>query len=164
MRIVTLTLLLAALGYLNFVRYETPIDVAPLSPRAPVNAGGSGALLASPENDQALDANQLTQVQSLARPVFNRSRRPFKPAAKPKASAKPDVAKANVKRPDFVILGISITGSQRSALMLERGSGTPEWLTVGAELEGFKLVAIEPEIVQVTKAGKSFKFDLYAQN
>jgi len=163
-RIIILGLLLAGLAYVNLIRYETPIEVEALTKRSAQATQAPGSLDGLTK-EGVLDPASLSQVQSLSRPVFNRDRRPYKVAAKPKPAPKPKAQpQVKVDRPNFVLLGVSIAGTQRTALVLDRGNGTPEWLPIGGVLEEFELVSIEPEAISMRKSGKTFTFELYAQN
>ncbi|MCB1385657.1 MAG: hypothetical protein KDJ80_06920 [Nitratireductor sp.] len=162
MRVLALILALAALGYLNFVRYEVPIETDPL----PVTSGLPDDLAAagSSQDVPAPGANgELRQVQTFSRPLFNDKRRPFVKKKQEPAKPKPAAKAAAVKKPDFVILGISETQGVRKALMMQRGGAAAEWLPVGGRLARFEVVEIGDSNVSVRQGDAVFGFDLYPE-
>ena len=73
------------------------------------------------------------------RPLFVATRRPAPEAAVAQAPAMP--------RGKFVLQGVIVQGEQRTALLRERTSGRVHRASAGQEIEGIKVVKIEPEAV-----------------
>ena len=77
------------------------------------------------------------------RPLFLRSRRP--PTETVSAGAGP--ANASAENTPFVLSGVVVVGSQRSAILLESDSGRTISALEGTVVEGWRLESVEPETV-----------------
>lgn len=85
--------------------------------------------------------------QMTARPLFTPTRRPA-PAV--------EVAQAQAfQKGQFVLLGVTIAGNTRIAMLREKANGRLHRLAKGEEVNGIKVAEIDPDSVKMTQGGDS---------
>ena len=92
-------------------------------------------------------AAEQAYAQTTARPLFTPTRRPSPPV---------DVAVAPAfVKGQFVLLGVTIAGNTRIALLREKSNGRIHRVAKGEEVNGIKVAEIDRETVKMTQAGDS---------
>ncbi len=134
-----LVLACAALSYLVYWEFnsygpEPYADIAePLSDQS--------ARKISPEPEFALPPLE-SYAAIVERPLVAASRRPPPPAPE---EPEPDQAGAHAW--PFILSGVVISNDQRMALLLRLSDGSTVRLRVGQEIDGWRIEAIEPDLV-----------------
>lgn len=111
--------------------------------------------------------------ETFARPLFAPGRRPFALLPPP-----PEDAPPLELPPELVVLepppapqadasglalkGVMIGDAIAQALILSAASDTPQWLTTGSEVQGFRLVAIRDDRVILEAGPQKLELKLYA--
>lgn len=151
--------LLATLLLLD--RGETPApDV--VAPRAPSQARPPGAGPAGLPTGNPLAGVRLAELaDTVGRPLFEPSRRPFErsrpaPAAAPVPIAKPA---APPEEPRFKLLGVIMDGS-RSLALLATGDGRSQRLEVGDAVDGWQVDSIKLSEVVLSRSGRKLRLSL----
>lgn len=103
--------------------------------------------------------------QTLATPVFFKSRRPYvppPPAPKPlpKPVAAPPPAPVD---PGLVLGGIMITDGMKKAYLFSKADPRGIWLSEGEAIAGWKLEAIDTMSARLQQAGRSIELQLYPE-
>ncbi|MGZ5048297.1 MAG: hypothetical protein ACXWF0_13810 [Usitatibacter sp.] len=126
---------------------------------ASVGAGGARRPAAPPESKLlppiALAAPEQAYPETAARPLFTPTRRP--------APEAPAAAQSTFQKGQFVLLGVIAVGSNRTAMLREKASGRVVRVEVGREVNGIKVVEIEPETVTLAQGGEQEKLALSVQ-
>lgn len=158
--------LLLGLFWLNLNWLESPVDISPLMPQ-PSSAPRKEGLKASPFAS-ATDLGE-SAAESLARPLFHSSRRPFKAA--PAASEEPppveEVAVSveeppAVAKPSLRLVGVSVSNGQRRILLGLGDEGTAlQWYGVGDSVQGWTVAAISGKAVRLESGVERFTVTLY---
>jgi hypothetical protein len=102
--------------------------------------------------------------QTLERPVFFESRRPYlaPPAPPPPKPVQPVTAPAPpVADPAFRVTGIAIIGGARQAFLHSPENADGVWTREGGAISGWKVSRITAETVTVEQSGRSFELNLY---
>lgn len=84
--------------------------------------------------------------ETAGRPLFTPTRRP--------APEAPAVAQTTFKRDQFVLQGVTIVGDNRIALLREKANGRVHRVERGREVNGIKVVEIQPEVVTLAQGGE----------
>jgi hypothetical protein len=103
-------------------------------------------------------------AQTLARPVFFRSRQPYvPPPPPPQAPPKPVAAPPPVPvDPGFVLGGVAITEAGRKAYIFNKtDAARGAWLTEGETVQGWKVEAIDAGSAKLQQRGRSIDLQLY---
>ncbi|MGO7335782.1 hypothetical protein [Rhizobium leguminosarum] len=151
---------LAILGLFNLVLSRTPVDISPTeiangTGKSPSAEGASGVQPAGVD----LDLQDI-----LSRPVFSPTRREFEPAIAPMAPQPETIAAtppAAISIPAFHLTGVRKIGADVSALLSVGAEGPPDWLPIGATLEGWTLERIDIDSVALRSADQLTIVDLY---
>ena len=117
--------------------------------RAGAAPGGGKVPAAEPKLLPPLAAVSPEQAysQTTARPLFTPTRRPAPPV---------DVAQAPAfVKGQFVLVGVTIAGDTRIAMLREKANGRIHRVEKGREVNGIKVGEIQPEAVTMTQAGDS---------
>ena len=156
---------LGGLGLANWYAANTGIDVSAIVP-APQSAG------ASQNPSQGIGEKELMISElkdTLARPLFNSTRRPDPPgaAATPPAPEAP-VAAAPAALPavseHLQLLGMMRQGQGKArALIRVENATSAAWFDVGAEIGGWRLSEIAGDHVVVESGGQRSKLALYPE-
>jgi len=101
--------------------------------------------------------------QTLARPVFFKSRAPYvppppAPPAVPKPVAVPPPAPVD---PGLVLGGVIITDRARKAYLFSKAEQRGNWLSEGDTIMGWKLEAIDAMSARLRQAGRTIELQLY---
>ena len=114
-----------------------------LSTSSPRKAAPAEAKLLPPV---VATAPEQAYPETAARPLFTPTRRPA-----PEAAA---VAQTTFKRDQFVLQGVTIVGDNRIALLREKANGRVHRVERGKEVNGIKVVEIQPEVVTLALGGE----------
>ena len=103
--------------------------------------------------------------QSMTRPIFSRTRLPFKPP-QPVLPAPPPMPLPAIVPPrqaeeGIALLGIVLSGDTRRALLRLRAFPQGKWVTVGEEVNGWRLSEVAPDRVMLQAVGQSLQLKLY---
>ena len=95
----------------------------------------------------AVVAPEQAYPQTTARPLFTPTRRPAPPV---------EVAQAQAfQKGQFVLLGVTIVGNTRIAMLREKANGRLHRVEKGAEVNGIKVAEVDPDAVKMTQGGDS---------
>jgi hypothetical protein len=137
----------AGLALLVGYQLSQSFPLAPTVTAAPPGAPQlAPAERSAPPRAPAADAVE----QIAARPLFSEGRRPFVPSAVPVADA---VAEPSQPGLALELAGIFLTETDQAALLLAAG-GVPQWLRKGQLIEGWEILAIEQDRVQLRKGAR----------
>jgi len=93
--------------------------------------------------------------ETAARPLFTPTRRPApEPAAQQQAAFQPG---------QFILLGVTMAGDNRIAMLREKSSGRIYRIARGGEINGIKLAAIERDTVTLAMGGQQEQLPLTVQ-
>jgi hypothetical protein len=150
----------AGLGLLVMRATDMPIDVAPVRPQP-----SAGPASDQPTPDAALNtpASIGDFAETLARPLFNPTRRPLPPPAKkPATEAPPPAAQAHASPNNLRLVGMMVRrGSAKRALIRSADQSIASWVEVGADVDGWRVRDIEPDRVVVERGGDTAELMLY---
>jgi hypothetical protein len=121
-------------------------------PGAAARAVASEAKLLPP---LASTAPEVAYPETTARPLFIPTRRPA-----PEAVAAPQ---ATFQKGQFVLQGVIAVGDNRIAMLREKSSGRIFRVERGREVNGIKVVDIQPEAVTLAMGGEEEKLSLNVQ-
>src|SRR5262249_36303227 len=107
-------------------------SVAP-SPDLPESA--NGLLMVKPAR---------AYVETLAHPIFSRTRAPFVPPPPPPPAAQRQVGPPVSVDPGIALGGVAIHGDLKKAYLLSKGGLSGSWVTEGETFMGWKVGSIEP--------------------
>lgn len=162
--------ILCAMGWLNYRWMERPVSLSPI-----VSQAGAPAL--NPDNtlvESGGNTPELRITETLLRPLFHASRRPFVPpppvevaapvvndevALLPAAEQPPAVQPET--RPDVKLSGISISGGTKRALLRLAENPDVRWYSEGDTLEGWIVASITNQAVTMARNEKTFVVPLY---
>ena len=150
--IVALAAALGALALVNWRLAVTPVDVAPQASAEvePEPADTPPAPAAGSPRRRALE--ELTET--LERPLFAPDRRPTPPAKGSPAPAAP-AAEAEPEAAGLRLVGMMrVGGSDHRALIRVPGETHASWVTIGAQIGGWTVRAIEKDKVVVESASR----------
>lgn len=168
--------LLAVLVAVNAGLALRPVDVSPVAPERSLAMAVSATDGVSPPDDGLAMAHG---VESLARPLFHRDRRPFHlaPPPEPEPEEAPEFddvepvieeeapefdSVAAPMLPSVRLLGVSVIGGRKQALLLDEGDATsPQWVAVGESVGGWMLEAVEGDGIALQGGGQRIEIELY---
>lgn len=162
-RFVTIYLatLVAGLGYLNWWRAATPIDISPIASSPASNPGQPNADPSADGVSPPLALADLTET--IKRPLFRADRRP--PAAAPKD--KPELLEAAPAIEASTADGLRFIGTMRTGAATERaliriaGNPAATWVEQGSGIGGWTVKAIEANRVILQRNGDTAELKLY---
>lgn len=157
---------LLSLVLLNLHWLQSPVDVSPVAAKTP----SAREREASARNSSMPNGDASTAVsESLARPLFHRTRRPFQAAPEIIEEAIPvDVPEVvaeqptPVARPPLRLVGLSASnGRHRALLSIGEDGSEPRWYGVGDSVEGWTIDAITSKDVRLGNGNEGFTVALY---
>jgi len=151
----TLLLLIASLVTLNLSLAQWQPDISPLGG---VPAALGSATVPELQLQQApqvsTEARRLATNEILARPLFEVSRRPPPPSAKPQIPVAPKVADAPFPADKYVLVGTMRLPKQPARALLRTGANGPSaWIAEGASLAGWVVKSIGDDRVEFVAYG-----------
>lgn len=151
--------LMAALGAVAVLLLVAIVVEAQLGARLHAQAAANPRKAAATEAKLippvAAVAPEQAYPQTTARPLFTPTRRPAPPV---------DVAQAQAfQKGQFVLLGVTIAGNTRIAMLREKANGRIHRVEKGGEVNGIKVAEIDPEAVKMTQGGDSEVVSLAVQ-
>lgn len=149
--IAALALLAVLLGAVLAVEISTGGPVPP--PGAARRAVPAEAKLLPP---MVAMAPEQAYPETAARPLFVPTRRPA-----PAVVATPQ--QPTIQRNQFVLLGVTIAGETRIAMLRERTSGRLHRVEKGRDINGMKVAEIQPEMVTLAIGGEQEQLSLNVQ-
>ena len=168
LRCLLLLCLVAALGFANWKLAELPIDISPSSPDKA--AGAQTAEPAAGTEDTNPAPRPLAELQeTVARPLFHPSRRLYVAAAEKApelvADAAPEVAELAASAPSrLMLVGLMrVPGGSQRALIRAEGQAFGTWVSLGEEIDGWRLASVEDNRVTIEKSGGKVELLLHAQ-
>lgn len=154
--------MLAGLSYANFEAATQPIDTTAV-PQAPETQAPAVADVAvEPDKVRALE----DFAETITRPLFNDTRRPTPPRAAaeaqpPDAAVQATVAQTPV-RATLRLLGTMQTGARGPrALIQADAAARADWVSVGADVSGWRVTSIRGDTVSVEADGAQSEIKLY---
>jgi hypothetical protein len=103
-------------------------------------------------------------AQTLAHPVFFKSREPFvapPPAPPPVAKAPAPPVNAD---PGLVLAGVMIAGGHRKAYLVNKADSSGTWTSEGETLAGWKVQAVQPTAVKLQQQDRTIELLLYPRH
>ncbi len=139
-----------------------PVDIAPRGSEArTLDLGHSGPAAESGQPGTG-------ETEMLSRPLFSPTRRPYvapvaapppEPQAPPLQAEAPPASGGEIR-----VIGIFLNGGDRQALLVSPRFPEGKWLSVEADVEGWKLARIEADSVQLAGPQGSLNLPLYVDN
>jgi hypothetical protein len=158
---------LSATAWLNLHWAETTLDISPI-----VVKSAPAVLDANGNPDDVLNAALAPGAdlsETLSRPLFHQSRRPFTPA--PVADLTPVVVEEIPKTqsvegqqravPELRLAGISISGDGAHALLGPANGAEMRWYSQGDDVDGWSIAEITSEAVTLAIGESAFIVSLY---
>lgn len=105
-------------------------------------------------------------AQTLARPIFSRSRRPYvAPVASPSAVAavEPVMAAAPVAEPVVTLAAVAINGQTSRALLVSKSHPAGRWMSPGDQVEDWTISTIAADRLTLAIGGRTMTVRLYAE-
>lgn len=99
--------------------------------------------------------------QTLAHPIFFKTREPFVPAPRPAAVA-PNAAPAPVVDPGLILGGVLITPDLKKAYLSSRADPRGTWVSEGESFMGWTVASIDEAGVKLQQQGRTIALQLYA--
>lgn len=161
-----IAVLLLAMGWVNTKWLDQPIDIFPIT------VSREATDLKSANSDQQVPGSPQGGEQigeTFLRPLFYPSRRPFEPAPAPVEvlaveeviEPAPVDAPSIPSLPTMRLVGISLAGSQRRALLGVADGTAVRWYSPGDNVEGWVLSAINQDTVILASGSDNFQLALY---
>jgi hypothetical protein len=143
--------------WLLFLVFEDPALETPAAMHGPVLIPVDRA--ASPLSPRPIKA----YAQTIARPVFYKSREPFVPPPPapppiPKAAAAPPPP---VAQPNFALGGVVITEEAKKAYVVNKANSQGQWIGEGESIMGWTVQSISAAGVRLQQADRTIELDLY---
>lgn len=161
---------LVGFAWLNLNWIETPLDLSPLAPPAAAPSKPLQSASDAP-NREALADSQAELSESLSRPLFHVSRRPFVPASPEQEEAQAPVEEVEevVEQtepppalPELRLAGVSASGERKRALIGEADGPDLHWLALGDSIAGWRVDAITASTVVLTSGDQRVTVALYS--
>ncbi len=148
--------LIAGLAWLNWTIGQLHIDISPLATETPPQAH-SGAHV-DVELAEAVSLSLADFKETVQRPLFLESRRPFtpQPGAPPVTEATSEAAATPILQSasNLQVFGVIYSeGGKRKALLREAQAKTGLWLDPGNMIDGWRIRTIEDRQVVVERDG-----------
>jgi len=158
--VLSLFLLVAAFaGIFRHIR-TTPVDVSQILPThvektQPLAEDWS---IAAP--DTILGDTEISAT--LARPLFNRDRKPFIPPHEPESRPEPseEVVEIQSEASELILLGVSLGGGQSRALVAGQDS-SGNWVRPGDTIQSWTIKEIRSNEVSLTRGNEKAELQLY---
>jgi hypothetical protein len=156
---------LAALAGVNLWLLNIILAGATVDDPAPVAAPAWDAKLSSSGRDDAAAKPISAYRQTLAQPVFFKTREPYvAPPPRPAQAPVPVVAKPPqppVADPGFTVAGIIIGQGVRKAYIHTKSDQQGNWVSEGESLTGWKVQAIDAAGVRLQQQDRTLELELY---
>jgi len=106
--------------------------------------------------------------QTVAHPVFFKTRQPFVPPPPPPPPSPPPVARpapppAPPADPGLAVGGVVINGAAKRAYLVRKADQVGAWLAEGQEILGWKVQSIDSGGAKLQKDGRNIELPLYAR-
>lgn len=163
---ITLAASLGLLGYGFAERFDRPVDISPIGSQ--VGNGGMAAQMPQrlPEWDGP-DPNKLTAI--VTAPLFVEGRRMPDDVNAPSApepvieAAPAAMAPEPVPPPDYRLVGVMLTGSERKALVAAGSASEERWVTTSEVLGGWTVEAVASDHILLSHDSEMTRIDLHAR-
>jgi hypothetical protein len=99
--------------------------------------------------------------ETLARPLFQRTRAPFVPPASPPQPAPSVPAPPPAANPGIALGGVIINGVLRKAYLFSRGSPQGMWVGEGDSFMGWTVAAVDAGSAKLRQAERTIDVQLY---
>lgn len=150
--------LLAVNIWMVSIAIDTSPDEAVLTGKETANS--------SPVSKNESSARPLQVTETVARPLFNPTRRGFVApiiAAEPEP-VKPQIVEVEpvpVAKPALVFQGTSRIGGRSAALIAHEDGSNADWRTTGQDIMGWKIETIEPDRLVISLNSQQVVYELY---
>lgn len=137
------------------IALESKFGASVASATRPAAAGRAAPAEAKLLPPLAVAAAEQAYPETAARPLFTPTRRPApEPVAAPQST---------FQKGQFVLQGVIAVGDNRVAMLREKSTGRIHRVERGREVNGIKVIAIEPEVVTLGQGGEEEKLGLTVQ-
>jgi hypothetical protein len=126
------------------------------------------------EQKASLNGAESNMTEALARPIFRIDRRAFDPNKIPpvqqapvpvaETPVVPVPAPVLVETSQFILKGLAIKSGLAKALIADAAHPDGQWLAVGEELAGLKIVSLDHNTVQMAGDQQNLTLSLYVDN
>jgi hypothetical protein len=139
---------------------ETPAPEPEM--KAPVSTTDRAASPSASELDPPKTKPLAAYGQTVAKPVFFKSRAPYVPPPPPPPPAPPRPAAVPPPAdPGLVLGGVVIIDDARKAYIFNKADSRGAWLGEGETILGWKVEAIDAMTARLQQAGRSVQLELY---
>jgi hypothetical protein len=157
----TATGLLALIGVDLWLLSLVFDDAAPEAPAAMRQFGPAPIPV-----DRAVTSPNATPImaygQTMARPVFYKSREPFVPPPPPPPDPKAAVPPpAPVAPPNFALGGVMISEDAKKAYVVNKANSQGQWLSEGETIMGWTLQSIDTTSAKLQQAERTIELHMY---
>jgi len=165
-----LSVLVFCLGLLNYHWFQTPVETSPIDENQSEVIQQEEESNNSEVNVEIEFASASQVVHTYSRPLFSETRRKWAPKTSPTTQPKPVKTEEKIEEnfqanpPDIEILGISMLPGKAIVLVNDKTTNTVNWINSKQKIQGWQIVAISADTVELFLGGKTATFHLYNQN
>lgn len=163
---VTLAGSLGLLGYGFAEHFDRPVDISPIGSQA----GSSGLTTQVPQRLPEWDGPDPKKLTAIVEaPLFVEGRRMpddvnTPPAPEPVVESAPAaMAPEPVPPPDYRLVGVMLTGSERKALVAPGSASEERWVTTSEVLGGWTVEAVASDHILLSHDSEMTRIDLHAR-
>jgi hypothetical protein len=156
---------LTVAGGVNFWLLTEVIGIA-LEDPPPVERETGAPRLTGPDDPAAIAKPIASYQQTLARPLFFKTREPFvaRPAPPPPVQApKPAPPPTAFVDPGISLAGIMISGQARKAYLVRKPDPNGAWVREGEDFMGWKVQSISAGAAKLQQSDRTIELQLYAE-
>jgi hypothetical protein len=145
-------LIMIVLGAEEVIVHEPPASVAP-SPE--LSESASELSTVKPAH---------AYVETLAHPVFYKTRAPYVPPPPPSPAAPKTIEPPLPVDPGIAVGGVVLDGVLKKAYLFSKGGATGSWVSEGETFMGWKVESIEPGSAKLQQVGRTLVLHLYERH
>ncbi len=156
---------IAGLMLANLSIADHPVNTSPITAQQSRDSMFSDADTGG-HTKQTADLSELSFVETFSRPLFAKNRRRWEPPPPSKPPPKRVVqpkkpAVRQIDRPDFNLIGVSISDGAAKALVRRNSELEPVWVSEGEAVGGWIVSAIDSQSISVRQKDQTVSIDLY---
>ncbi len=156
---------IAGLVLANLGIADHPVNTSPITAQQSRDSMFSDADTGG-HTEQAADLSEPSFVETFSRPLFAKDRRRWEPPPPskppPKRVVQPEKpAVRQIDRPDFNLIGVSISSGAAKALVRRNSELDPVWVLEGEAVGGWIVSAIDSQSISVRQKDQTVSINLY---
>lgn len=150
----------------NLLLLGTDVPHEAILPSTTITQGKNQTPQAAVEIEDETEKASSARVQTLTRPLFSPTRRPFQKPTMARvqviknAVTLPPVSQPPPERPQLLLLGVSSTPEAKLALV-QLGTSNEQWVKIGDEIDRWTVASISTDQISLELQGSSQEFDLF---